>query len=428
MGIGGEGGLGIAGGRGTGSSKWIDMKYERLADFRFFYGRVDHTDRDCQFKEITNDQDEGLFFQYGPWLRATPRKRTKISIAERERDKKWRDGLKSRNLAKPLSYDDPGAIKLGPPGVARKLIFRKEQDKSEEPRADQTPKVRQAQLRIEKVQEGSKSVLRTRAVGQVTNNDISKVDGAESDENRGEISAAEEGMEASPMFAEPDGKVVVEKGGFSFDEVAKASSLPSSTSEGQGTSYIPHIICSIDKRMSIGGSWKRLVRDNRPDNLTGCETSTKVKEGSRKRGLEQVEEEVITKQTKGGLLSQAGDGGFMTSYFDKPTPARTTLPAARFHRPSCQTPLSRCADRPKTLLQRRRPPSPPQNHQPPFYHHENPKLKVAGNTLQTLENPRSQPPSPSSVPFPSTSLPHAPISSLIPFSRLDFDPSPLRIP
>uniref|UniRef100_A0A803N2Z4 CCHC-type domain-containing protein n=1 Tax=Chenopodium quinoa TaxID=63459 RepID=A0A803N2Z4_CHEQI len=34
---------------GLSSSKWVGLKYERLADYCYFCGRLDHTEKDCQF-------------------------------------------------------------------------------------------------------------------------------------------------------------------------------------------------------------------------------------------------------------------------------------------------------------------------------------------------------------------------------------------
>jgi hypothetical protein len=53
------------------SERWISFKYERLPNFCYWCGKVDHGDKDCSYwlankhKLKSNDQ------QYGPWLRAT---------------------------------------------------------------------------------------------------------------------------------------------------------------------------------------------------------------------------------------------------------------------------------------------------------------------------------------------------------------------
>uniref|UniRef100_A0A803L340 CCHC-type domain-containing protein n=1 Tax=Chenopodium quinoa TaxID=63459 RepID=A0A803L340_CHEQI len=85
---------------GPSSSKWIDMKYERLADFCFYCGRLDHTDRDCNFKEQDQEAEELTVFQYGPWLRATPRKKKPRSscLKGKKRGSGW-IALKVRHLS-----------------------------------------------------------------------------------------------------------------------------------------------------------------------------------------------------------------------------------------------------------------------------------------------------------------------------------------
>uniref|UniRef100_A0A803M9F9 Zinc knuckle CX2CX4HX4C domain-containing protein n=1 Tax=Chenopodium quinoa TaxID=63459 RepID=A0A803M9F9_CHEQI len=102
----------------TTSSKWIDMKYERLADFCFFCGTLNHTDRDCHSKELARFEDEELVFQNGPWIRATPRKHAKYNPNERDKERKWRETLSAYSFAKLKGFDDPGVIKLGPSGAA----------------------------------------------------------------------------------------------------------------------------------------------------------------------------------------------------------------------------------------------------------------------------------------------------------------------
>uniref|UniRef100_A0A803LAK0 Zinc knuckle CX2CX4HX4C domain-containing protein n=1 Tax=Chenopodium quinoa TaxID=63459 RepID=A0A803LAK0_CHEQI len=109
---------------GQNKSRWVDTKYERLADFCFFCGRLDHTERECQFKEHAKGDAEKMVYQYGPWLRASPRKKLRIDVAERELEKTWMEKIKmSASSKKVPTYNDPNTIKLGPIGAARKLAF-----------------------------------------------------------------------------------------------------------------------------------------------------------------------------------------------------------------------------------------------------------------------------------------------------------------
>lgn len=55
-------GLKIATGPST--TKWIDIKYERLADFCFYCGRLGHVDRECQFHDDNDDSKKEIVYQY----------------------------------------------------------------------------------------------------------------------------------------------------------------------------------------------------------------------------------------------------------------------------------------------------------------------------------------------------------------------------
>uniref|UniRef100_A0A803MIX6 CCHC-type domain-containing protein n=1 Tax=Chenopodium quinoa TaxID=63459 RepID=A0A803MIX6_CHEQI len=50
---------------GSSSTKWVDMKYERLSDFCFFCGQLDHTDRECHTKRLPGMNQERLPFNMG---------------------------------------------------------------------------------------------------------------------------------------------------------------------------------------------------------------------------------------------------------------------------------------------------------------------------------------------------------------------------
>uniref|UniRef100_A0A803LW54 Zinc knuckle CX2CX4HX4C domain-containing protein n=1 Tax=Chenopodium quinoa TaxID=63459 RepID=A0A803LW54_CHEQI len=69
---------------GQNKPRWVDVKYERLAEFCFFCGRLDHTEKECQFKEQAKGVVDKMVYQYGPWLRASPKRKTRIDTVVRE--------------------------------------------------------------------------------------------------------------------------------------------------------------------------------------------------------------------------------------------------------------------------------------------------------------------------------------------------------
>uniref|UniRef100_A0A803L0T6 CCHC-type domain-containing protein n=1 Tax=Chenopodium quinoa TaxID=63459 RepID=A0A803L0T6_CHEQI len=74
----------------TGGSKpkWIVIKYERLGDFCFSCGKLNHIDKDCIAED--EDEEEGceVVYQYGAWLRASPSKQQEKSFSLREKERK----------------------------------------------------------------------------------------------------------------------------------------------------------------------------------------------------------------------------------------------------------------------------------------------------------------------------------------------------
>uniref|UniRef100_A0A803LY53 Zinc knuckle CX2CX4HX4C domain-containing protein n=1 Tax=Chenopodium quinoa TaxID=63459 RepID=A0A803LY53_CHEQI len=114
---------------GGSKSKWVDIKYERLQIFCFFCGRLNHTDKECQVREIEGEQVGAVVYQYGTWLRASPMKMPLKSFAVREKERIWGDKLGSIRGEGSSSSNFVKRIKLAPVGVARKLHFasRKEQ-------------------------------------------------------------------------------------------------------------------------------------------------------------------------------------------------------------------------------------------------------------------------------------------------------------
>lgn len=79
-------GVKIATGKET--SKWVEIKYERLGDFCFYCGRLGHTNRACQFHGDGEESGTTVVYQYGPWWKAAPRRRSRQSFTEREKGRK----------------------------------------------------------------------------------------------------------------------------------------------------------------------------------------------------------------------------------------------------------------------------------------------------------------------------------------------------
>ncbi|XP_021757945.1 uncharacterized protein LOC110722981 [Chenopodium quinoa] len=99
---------------GSATTKWIDVKYERLSDFCFYCGILDHTDRECDKKEMDGEEMNDVVYQYGPWLRASPLKLSKFSLAAREKEKKLVEKINSRRGDSLRKHNSPNVIRLGP--------------------------------------------------------------------------------------------------------------------------------------------------------------------------------------------------------------------------------------------------------------------------------------------------------------------------
>uniref|UniRef100_A0A803MDE5 CCHC-type domain-containing protein n=1 Tax=Chenopodium quinoa TaxID=63459 RepID=A0A803MDE5_CHEQI len=137
----------------SGCTKWIGFKYERLGDFCYYCGQIGHTDKDCEEKE-GGVGESPVVFQYGPFLTASPY-RSKVSEIGREKEKKWFEHLNSKGRVQRSDYNDPKAIRLGPPGAARKLLLSPQGAPH-----DTTPKPRTSCLKAVASDGDGKMVLR----------------------------------------------------------------------------------------------------------------------------------------------------------------------------------------------------------------------------------------------------------------------------
>uniref|UniRef100_A0A803MME0 CCHC-type domain-containing protein n=1 Tax=Chenopodium quinoa TaxID=63459 RepID=A0A803MME0_CHEQI len=146
----------------TGESKprWIDIKYERLADFCFYCGILDHTEKECSKKEEDDLEKQEMVYQYGPWMRASPLKLRQASQSSREKEKRLCEKLKVRGSGRVINYNDADSIKLGPIGVARKLMFANPRS----PKTNVVSMEREARLMLVNDELTNTLVLRPRGV------------------------------------------------------------------------------------------------------------------------------------------------------------------------------------------------------------------------------------------------------------------------
>ena len=58
-----------------GENRWVIFKYERLPNFCYRCGMLDHTSKECLEGPLVNEGEEEGSLQYGAWLRGDPWKR-----------------------------------------------------------------------------------------------------------------------------------------------------------------------------------------------------------------------------------------------------------------------------------------------------------------------------------------------------------------
>uniref|UniRef100_A0A803MH91 DUF4283 domain-containing protein n=1 Tax=Chenopodium quinoa TaxID=63459 RepID=A0A803MH91_CHEQI len=105
-------GIFVAG--GGSKSKWVDIMYERLADFSFFCGILNHIDKECQVREVEGEEAGAVVYQYGTWLRASPMKVPLKSFAVRENERIWGEKLGAIRGEGSFSSNSIKQIKLAP--------------------------------------------------------------------------------------------------------------------------------------------------------------------------------------------------------------------------------------------------------------------------------------------------------------------------
>ena len=58
-----------------GESRWVFFKYERLPNFCYRCGKLDHGEKECAEKQGSENGEDGGCMQYGAWLRGEPGRR-----------------------------------------------------------------------------------------------------------------------------------------------------------------------------------------------------------------------------------------------------------------------------------------------------------------------------------------------------------------
>ncbi|KAL2935792.1 Gag polyprotein [Bienertia sinuspersici] len=108
---------------GAHTSKWVDIKYERMGDFCHFCGKLGHIDKDCDDINGDGENTKEMVYKYGPWLRASPLRRNKMSKEESENEKMMLNKLREFKRDNNRANVEATITKLGPPSMARRALF-----------------------------------------------------------------------------------------------------------------------------------------------------------------------------------------------------------------------------------------------------------------------------------------------------------------
>ncbi|KAL2922938.1 Retrotransposon Gag-like protein 3 [Bienertia sinuspersici] len=105
------------------SSKWVDVKYERLGDFCYYCGKLGHIGRDCEEVSAESDEVREMVYKYGPWMRASSLRRNKVSKEEWDKEKIMLEKLTKQKVNYGGNMHELTVTKLGPPSLARRALF-----------------------------------------------------------------------------------------------------------------------------------------------------------------------------------------------------------------------------------------------------------------------------------------------------------------
>lgn len=94
--------------REDGTRLWLPFRYERLSDFCYTCGKIDHTESTCNHTTRDKDPDEDPITQYGTWMRG-----------------QYLESIKGPEYRPPLTQKPPGVDDRGNDEDCTKLIFTK---------------------------------------------------------------------------------------------------------------------------------------------------------------------------------------------------------------------------------------------------------------------------------------------------------------